>query len=446
MSSNEHNDPLEVGTPITALRQFIGSRPQHDLNFEIGDIMKITSLIDNEWAMAKLKDKTGFIPLTHIKPIKWFHGKITREQAEFLLTDKLEGSFLVRESTHFPGDYTLCLKSESKVENYHIKRINSVFTIDDDRSFPTLIKLINCYTKVPELACLLKMPIKMQKIVENDDLQSLINHTKCHSSIIEKSLISFGKEIGTGEFGAVYKGKYRDTDIAIKVIKDQTTIKEFFKEAAVMSTLNHPNLLKLFGIVFSDNRQEIYLVTEYMPKGSLLDYLITRGRNVLTKRELIQFSVHICEGMSYLEEKGIVHRDLAASNVLISEDNVAKVSDFGLAKQIMVDETKNGVRIRIKWTAPEAIKEKHYSNKSDSWSFGILLWEVFSFGRVPYPRIPVNDVLQYVEQGNRMEKPEGCPDDVYNLMKHTWHLDPTLRPSFKEILINLKNIQLNLHD
>lgn len=90
--------------------------------------------------------------------------------------------------------------------------------------------------------------------------------------------------------------------------------------------------------------------------------------------------------MSYLEEKGIVHRDLAASNVLISKDNVAKVSDFGLAKKIM-DDSRNGVRIRIKWTAPEAIRDRLYSNKSDMWSFGILLWEMFSYGRVPYPKI-----------------------------------------------------------
>ena len=103
---------------------------------------------------------------------------------------------------------------------------------------------------------------------------------------------------------------------------------------------------------------------------------------------------HICDAMSYLEEKGIVHRDLAASNVLISADDIAKVSDFGLAKKIL-DENKTGVKVRIKWAAPEAIKEKLYSNKSDMWSFGVLLWEIFSYGRVPYPKIVSLAVLKY---------------------------------------------------
>ena len=120
-------------------------------------------------------------------------------------------------------------------------------------------------------------------------------------------------------------------------------------------------MVKLIGVVrhLSDNEEEneISLVTEFMPKGSLLDYLMSRGRNVLSSKDLIEFAIHICEGMSYLEEKGIVHRDLAASNVLVSNDDVAKVADFGLSKKIM-DDTRNGVRIRIKWSAPEAIKDR----------------------------------------------------------------------------------------
>lgn len=148
--------------------------------------------------------------------------------------------------------------------------------------------------------------------------------------------------------------------------------------------------------------------------------------------------------MSYLEEKGIVHRDLAASNVLISNDDIAKVSDFGLAKKIMDDNRTNSGRIRIKWTAPEAIKEKLYSNKSDVWSFGILLWEIFSYGRVPYPKIPVSEVLNQIEHGYQMEKPDGCPDEIYSLMKDTWHFDRTLRPTFSQTLKNLYKIKAKI--
>lgn len=444
MLSDRHElfDDIKEGIVVTAIHTFNGVRNEKDLSFEHGDIIKILALIpeDPKWASAELNKRRGFVPLSYVKPITWFHGKISREQAEYLLKDTTEGSYLVRESTHFPGDYTLCVKSDVKIENYRIKRVSSphpMYTIDDETKFSNLIKLIAYYTKTKELACLLRTAIKCVKRVDNEDYQLQISS---NSSIIEFSQVEFGKVIGTGEFGAVYKGSYNNADVAIKAIKDQTTIKEFFKEAAVMATLKHANLVKLIGIVFSQDRKEIYLVTEYMPKGSLLDYLMCRGRNLLTKKDLILISVNICDGMSYLEEKGIVHRDLAASNVLIADDNIAKVSDFGLAKKIM-DEIQSAGRIRIKWTAPEAIKDKIFSNKSDMWSFGILLWEIFSFGRVPYPRIPVNDVLSYVSHGGQMEKPEGCPDEIYKLMRHAWNLDPTLRPTFKETLVKLKDIQ-----
>lgn len=442
-SGSQSVEEIKAGSEVTALHKFKGRASERELSFEFGDLIRIISIVakDPQWAFAELRGKQGFIPLNYVKPrsvtMPWFHGNITREQAEFVLKDLPEGSYLMRESTHYPGDFTLCLKSESKVENYHIKIINGEhkFTIDDENFFLNLIELVQFYAKYEDLACKLREPVKLTKKKESSDYESLIS-----CLMICDADVTLGKEIGIGEFGAVYKGMYRNTEVAVKKIKDRATVDEFMKEAVVMATLQHPNLVKLIGVVPNSDKTEISLVTEYMPKGSLLDYLMSRGRNVLTKFELLKFVIHICDGMSYLEEKGIVHRDLAASNVLISKDHVAKVSDFGLAKKIM-DNTRNGVRIRIKWTAPEAIKDRLYSNKSDMWSFGILLWEIFSYGRVPYPKIPVNEVLGYIEQGNRMEKPDGCPDEIYAIMKEAWLFDRTLRPTFNVTLVKLNKIK-----
>lgn len=135
--------------------------------------------------------------------------------------------------------------------------------------------------------------------------------------------------------------------------------------------------------------------------------------------------------MEYLESKKLVHRDLAARNILISEDLVAKVSDFGLAKA----ERKglDASRLPVKWTAPEALKHGKFSSKSDVWSFGVLLWEVFSYGRAPYPKMSLKEVSEAVEKGYRMEPPEGCPGPIHALMGSCWEAEPARRPPFRKL-------------
>lgn len=214
-------------------------------------------------------------------------------------------------------------------------------------------------------------------------------------------------------------------------------INSFLTEASVMTSLRHKNLVQLLGITIDS--PTICLVTEYMEKGSIAEYLRSRGRSRVSKYDQIKFATDTCAGMAYLELKKVVHRDLAARNVLISEDNTAKVCDFGLASYDKLVQLSGPVP--VKWTAPESLKFGKFSSKSDMWSFGILLYEIYSFGRMPYPKLLADDVVKRVENGYRMEAPDGCPSEIYDIMKQAWSADPNKRPTFALVLSKLEQLK-----
>ncbi|TNN81984.1 Tyrosine-protein kinase CSK [Liparis tanakae] len=274
------------------------------------------------------------------------------------------------------------------------------------------------------------------------DIQFLEQHyTKDADGLCTKLIkpkVEEGSVAAQDEFSRdVMVGDYRGTKVAVKCIKHDATAQAFIAEASVMTQLRHDNLVQLLGVIVEENGS-LFIVTEYMAKGCLVDYLRSRGRTVLGGDALLNFALDVCEAMEYLEINNFIHRDLAARNVLVSEDNLAKVSDFGLTKE--ASSTQDTAKLPVKWTSPEALREKKFSTKSDVWSYGILLWEIYSFGRVPYPRIPLKDVVPRVEKGYKMDCPEGCPEVVYNIMKQCWNLDPAARPSFQMLKEWLQHI------
>lgn len=390
----------------------------------------------------------------------WFHGKISRELAEKLLTPRKDGLFLVRESTNFPGDFTLCVCYDSRVEHYRIILQDDKITIDEEEYFDTLHSLIIHYQRDADGLCTaLGEPLARKEECDLHNNSTLIDTSDSNSDtfLIDKSLfeeagwvinrdeVTLQEKIGKGEFGDVRLGIYKGSQVAVKELIKETSgaASKFLTEAKVMTSLQHANLVRLLGLVIEEKaggRNKIFLVTEYMSKGSLLEYLRSRGRQYVTKKDQIGFAYDTCCGMAYLEFKHVVHRDLAARNVLLSENGEAKVADFGLASTD--GSTIDSGKLPIKWTAPEALRHQQFSNKSDMWSFGVLLWEIYSFGRVPYPRIPLGEVVKHVEKGYQMESPEGCPAPVYNIMKDAWGLDPTDRPTFKQAKENLNNFRV----
>lgn len=159
----------------------------------------------------------------------------------------------------------------------------------------------------------------------------------------------------------------------------------FLKEAEIMKKLIHPKLVQLYAVC--SREEPIYIVTELMTKGSLLEFLQGSGRGYLDDSKMIDIAAQVAEGMAFLESHGFVHRDLAARNVLVGEELVVKIADFGLSRVLEEDiyEAHEGARFPIKWTAPEACLQNKFSIKSDVWSFGILLTEITTMGRIPYP-------------------------------------------------------------
>ena len=157
---------------------------------------------------------------------------------------------------------------------------------------------------------------------------------------------------------------------------------------------------------------------------------------VLTAKDLVSLAWQIASGMQYLSEMKLLHRDLAARNVLVTQTKIAKISDFGLSRDVYTEDhyTKQSKgRVPVKWMAPERRYHQVYTSKSDVWSFGVVLWEITTMGGSPYPGMQAEQVFNALKEGYRMKKPEGCSDKIYDVMRKCWHADPTCRPSFKEL-------------
>ncbi|KAH3721991.1 hypothetical protein DPMN_064940 [Dreissena polymorpha] len=262
---------------------------------------------------------------------------------------------------------------------------------------------------------------------------------------IDIKLLKLGKEIGQGEFGSVVKGVYstkdgknkKKMDVAVKLFH-KTAInnqEDFLKEARTMQQLSHECIVNFLGISESENH-ELLLVEEFIEKGSMLDFLLDHPKQVKCQ-DLYLWAAQIAYGMMYLEEQKMVHRDLAARNILLQSITKAKISDFGLSRAVGQNsdyyKATTGGRWPIKWYAPECVNYGHFSHASDVWSFGVTLWEMFSYGLPPYDNMKGIDVIKFIEEGKRLEKPSACPDMVYAEMLKCWSKEAKDRPTFKKL-------------
>ncbi|KAJ0065146.1 hypothetical protein NL108_005612, partial [Boleophthalmus pectinirostris] len=370
-----------------------------------------------------LKERKAIQETPNLSLMPWFHGKISGPEAVSKLQPAQDGLFLVRESIRHPGDYVLCVAVSAKVIHYRVFYHDNKLTIDHQQFFYNLIDMVEFYSKNKGFIATRLLKPKPKTGTKSAEIE--LSKT---GWLLDINKLTVGERIGEGEFGAVYAGDYMGQKVAVKIIKCDVTAQAFLRETTVMTKLQHKNLVRLLGVILN---RGLHIVTELMEKGNLANLLRSRGRWVVRVGQLLQFALDVCEGMEYLESVKLVHRDLAARNVLVSDNSVAKVSDFGLTK--VHSKTSDNAKLPIKWTAPEALTKQNFSTKSDVWSYGILLWEIFSYGRQPYPTMNVAEVKEMVEAGYRMEAPEDCPADLYSVMRLCWEQEPRRRPSFQKL-------------
>ncbi|NWJ06545.1 MATK kinase, partial [Crypturellus undulatus] len=414
-----------------------------ELTFHKGDMVTIIEAVEGKgWYRAKHNDtgEEGLLAASALRErgairvnsklslMPWFHGKISGVQAVQELQPPEDGLFLVRESIRHPGDYVLCVSFAKEVIHYRVIYEENMLSIDNEQRFCNLIDMVEHYMKEQGPIC-----TKLMKPKPKSGMKSAEEELAKAGWLLNLQHLTLGDRIGQGEFGDVLQGEYMGQKVAVKNIKCDVTAQAFLAETAAMTKVRHKNLVRLLGVILHNG---LYIVMEFMSKGNLVNFLRTRGRAVIQTRQLLQFALDVAQGMDYLESKKLVHRDLAARNILISEENVAKVSDFGLAR--VNPKGTDTTLLPVKWTAPEALKHNKFSSKSDVWSYGILLWEVFSFGRAPYPKLSLKEVTEMLEQGYRMDAPEDCPATVYVLMRSCWELEPGKRPSFKKLTEKLQ--------
>ncbi|XP_058017323.1 ephrin type-B receptor 2 isoform X3 [Ahaetulla prasina] len=271
---------------------------------------------------------------------------------------------------------------------------------------------------------------------------------------IDISCVKIEQVIGAGEFGEVCSGHLklpgkRESFVAIKTLKSGYTEKQrrdFLSEASIMGQFDHPNVIRLEGVVTKS--PPVMIVTEFMENGSL-DSFLRQNDGQFTVIQLVGMLRGIAAGMKYLADMNYVHRDLAARNILVNSNLVCKVSDFGLSR-FLEDDTSDptytsalGGKIPIRWTAPEAIQYRKFTSASDVWSYGIVMWEVTSYGERPYWDMTNQDVINAIEQDYRLPPPMDCPSALHQLMLDCWQKDRNHRPKFGQIVNTLDKMIRN---
>ncbi|NP_001290243.1 tyrosine-protein kinase Lck [Larimichthys crocea] len=437
---SQHSPPTSP-LPDNLVVAIYSYEPNHDgdLGFEKGDKLMIINKDDPEWYLAEslTTGQQGYIPynfvaMTTVETEPWFFKNISRNEAMRLLLapGNTLGSFLIRESETNPGSYSLSVRdldqnSGEGVKHYRIRNMdNGGFYITAKISFNSLKELVQHHSRDADGLC-----TKLMKPCQSRAPQKPWWQDEWE---IPRESLKLERKLGAGQFGEVWMGVYNnDRRVAIKNLKMGTmSVEAFLAEANMMKNLQHPRLVRLFAVV---TQEPIYIVTEYMENGSLVDYLKTTEGSSLPMNTLIDMASQVADGMAFIEEKNYIHRDLRAANILVSHELICKIADFGLARLIEDNEytAREGAKFPIKWTAPEAINYGTFSIKSDVWSFGILLTEIVTYGRIPYPGMSNPEVIQNLERNYRMPKPDNCSDGLYNVMSLCWRENPEDRPTFE---------------
>ncbi|XP_074275711.1 serine/threonine-protein kinase STY46-like [Silene latifolia] len=258
---------------------------------------------------------------------------------------------------------------------------------------------------------------------------------------IDARLLKFEKKVASGSYGDLYKGSYCSQDVAIKVLKTErinTDLqKEFGQEVYIMRKIRHKNVVQFIGACTKP--PSLCIVTEFMSGGSVYDYL-HKHKGTFKLPSLLKVAIDISKGMNFLHQNNIIHRDLKAANLLMDENEVVKVADFGVARVKAQSGVMTAETGTYRWMAPEVIEHKPYDHKADVFSFAIVLWELLT-GKLPYEYLtPLQAAVGVVQKGLRPPIPKNCHPKLAELLVKCWQQDPALRPNFSEIIPILQQI------
>ncbi|NWZ24602.1 FRK kinase, partial [Asarcornis scutulata] len=435
------------------------ARTEEDLSFQAGEKLEVLDASHEGWWYARLllpprsvspgRKLQGYIPANYIAADQtieaepWFFGPIKRADAEkqLLYPGNQSGAFLIRESESLKGEYSLSVLDGESVKHYRIRSLDKEgFFLSRQKVFKTMNEFVCYYSKNSDGLCVvLGKPCLKVQIPNTFDL----TYKTVDQWEIDRNSLVFVKKLGSGQFGEVWEGLWNNTTpVAIKTLRPGSMDpKDFLREAQIMKNLRHPKLIQLYAVCTLED--PIYIITELMKYGSLLEYLQKDAGSKILLKQQVDMAAQVASGMAYLETQNYIHRDLAARNVLVGEHGVYKVADFGLARVFKVEngnicETRPETKLPVKWTAPEAICHNKFSIKSDVWSFGILLFEIMTYGKMPYAGLTGHQVIQMLETGYRLPKPRCCPQSIYEMMMQCWSQEASERPTFQVLCWQLE--------
>ena len=346
------------------------------------------------------------------------------------------GSFLICDSESVPGEYTLSVRSNVRVVHYKIRSLASgKFCVVDQIAFDTIPKLIEYYTEQSDGLCT-RLTIPCMTEIHTEEGGNSIH------------LI---KPLGKGKHSEVYEGLWENAvRVAVKIPKPETATEIYKSEIAVLRQLDNTKLVHFFTGIMTQT--SIYMVMEFMQLGNLLQYLRGDGHS-LEYHQIMDMAGSVASGMDYLRKQKIVHRNLSAQHILVTKSSgkiVCKISNFRLARvahdDFYLEAEVSADQFAIRWLPPEAALHNFFTVLSDVWSFGILLYEVATYGDIPYPGMSDAQVLQAIQHGYRMPCPMGCSTHAYNIMKQCRNDYAANRPSFYALHLELCDfVCLDLH-
>ncbi|XP_072260186.1 BDNF/NT-3 growth factors receptor isoform X2 [Pyxicephalus adspersus] len=283
---------------------------------------------------------------------------------------------------------------------------------------------------------------------------TFVQHIKRHNIVLKR-------ELGEGAFGKVFLAEcynlYPEQDkilVAVKTLKDASdnARKDFHREAELLTNLQHEHIVKFYGVCVEGD--PLIMVFEYMKHGDLNKFLRAHGPDAvlmaegnrpaeLTQSQMLHIAQQIAAGMVYLASQHFVHRDLATRNCLVGENLLVKIGDFGMSRDVYsTDYYRVGghTMLPIRWMPPESIMYRKFTTESDVWSLGVVLWEIFTYGKQPWYQLSNNEVIECITQGRVLQRPRTCPKEVYDLMLGCWQREPHMRLNIKEIHTLLQNL------